>query len=258
MSDEQHVRSDRTGMVGLVVLDRPAKLNALDRAMLDQMVQILREFDADESIRAIVLAGGEKAFAAGADVGDLAEANPIELYTSGFSEKWDEVAAISTPTVAAVSGYALGGGLELALICDIIVADPSASFGLPEASIGTMPGSGGTQRLVRAVGKSLAMEMILAGRRLSAEEAFRQGLVSTLAEPGAAQAVATSIAERIAASAPLAVRLARSAVLESFDATLTTGIRYERALSAILAASLDQAEGLRAFTNKKKPRFVGR
>ncbi len=255
---EGSVRSEARGAVGLVTLDRPAKRNALDRPMLDGLVAALRAFDADPAVRAVVIAGDERAFAAGADIGALGDADPIALYTSGFSEKWDEVAAITTPLVAAVSGYALGGGLELALICDIVVADRSAVLGLPEAQIGTIPGAGGTQRLVRAVGKSMAMEMILAGRRLDADEALRAGLVSTVAEAGGARAAAEAIAGSIARAAPLAVTGAKAAILASFETGLGAGIRYERTLSALLAASADRNEGLRAFKARAVPRFEGR
>lgn len=256
MSDT-FIRAETKGHVGVVRLDRPAKRNALSRTMLDQLVEALQRLDADPAVRAIVVAGHEKAFAAGADIGALAEAGPVELYISGFSEKWDQVAAVATPLIAAVSGYALGGGLELALICDIVIADRSAVFGLPETVIGIIPGAGGTQRLVRSVGKSMAMEMILAGRRLDADEALRAGLVSTVAETGTLLAYAEAMAERIARSGPLAVALAKSAVLASFDQPLSSGIRYERVLSALLSASQDRGEGLRAFQAKREPVFRG-
>lgn len=253
------IHTELQGPIALIKLNRPAKRNALNRAMLSQLVQTLRECDADPGVRAIVISGSEQAFAAGADIGALAAANPIELYTSGFSDMWDDVAAIAKPLVAAVSGYALGGGLELALICDIVVADRTAIFGMPEAGIGTIPGAGGTQRLVRAVGKSMAMEMILAGRRLDANEALSFGLVSTVANADqSSEAVALGIAERIAAAAPLAVSMAKSAVLESYETTLAAGIRYERSLSALIAASDDRAEGVRAFAAKERPAFQGK
>jgi enoyl-CoA hydratase len=253
------VRTELQGPIALVKLDRPAKRNALNRAMLTELLCTLRECDADPGVRAIVISGGEQAFAAGADIGVLAAANAIELYTSGFSEMWDDVAAIAKPLIAAVSGYTLGGGLELVLICDIVVADQTAIFGMPETGIGTIPGAGGTQRLVRAVGKSMAMEMILAGRRLDANEALSFGLVSTVASAGQnTEAVAFGIAERIAAAAPLAVSMAKSAVLESYETTLTAGIRYERSLSALIAASDDRAEGIRAFAAKEQPVFKGK
>jgi enoyl-CoA hydratase len=256
---EPLVQTELQGSIALVKLDRPAKRNALNRAMLTELVRTLRECDAEPGVRAIVNSGGEQAFAAGADIGALAAANAIELYTSGFSEMWDDAAAIAKPLIAAVSGYTLGGGLELALICDIIVADQTAIFGMPEAGIGTIPGAGGTQRLVRAVGKSMAMEMILAGRRLDANEALTFGLVSTVSNEGqSSQAAAFVVAERIATAAPLAVSMAKSAVLESYETTLAAGIRYERSLSALIAASDDRAEGVRAFAAKERPVFKGK
>lgn len=242
-----------------VILDRPSKRNALNAEMLQDLVATLRNCEADPDVRAIVISGSERGFAAGADIGALSDASPIELYTSGFSEKWDEVAAIRKPLIAAVSSYALGGGLELALICDIVVADQTAVFGLPEAAIGTIPGAGGTQRLVRAVGKSMAMEMILAGRKLDAEEARAFGLISTIAADGeTADAQACAMAERIVKGAPIAVAMAKAAVLESFETPLSAGIRYERSLSALIAASDDRAEGMRAFAAKEPPQFKGR
>lgn len=245
--------------VAHIVLDRPAKRNALNMEMLTDLVAALRQYQAAPAIRAIVISGNERGFAAGADIGALASAGAIDLYTSGFSEKWDEVAVISKPLIAAISSYALGGGLELALICDIVIADRSAIFGMPETSIGILPGAGGTQRLVRAVGKSMAMEMILAGRRLGAEEARACGLISTLVEDGEGVADrALQIARQIAEGAPLAVAMAKSAVLQSFESSLSTGIRYERSLSALVAASEDRQEGVRAFAEKQRPEFKGR
>lgn len=242
-----------------IILDRPDKRNALNAEMLRGLVAALRECEADPAVRAIVISGSERGFAAGADIGALASANPIELFTSGFSENWDQVAAISKPLIAAISSYALGGGLELALICDIIVADQTALFGLPEAAIGTIPGAGGTQRLVRVVGKSMAMEMILAGRRLTAEEARGLGLVSALtADTRNVQDLAFEIAARIASAAPLAVKMAKAAVLASFETPLSAGIQYERSLSALIAASEDRSEGMRAFAAKAQPNFTGR
>lgn len=251
------VRILRHGPVGQLVLNRAAKRNALDRPMLEALVTALRGFDADPAIRAVVISGDARAFAAGADIGDLASAGVIELYQSGFSELWDAVALIQKPLVAAVAGYVLGGGLELALICDIVVCEEGAVFGLPETGIGTLPGAGGTQRLVRAVGKSMAMEMILAGRRLDAAEALSFGIASTLAARGEADAAALAMAARIATASPTALGVAKQAVLQSFETPLSAGIRYERTLSALMAASADRAEGMRAFAEKRKPDFKG-
>ncbi|MCB8877054.1 enoyl-CoA hydratase-related protein [Acidisoma silvae] len=256
MSDGK-VRILRHGPVGQVILDRAAKRNALDRPMLEALVAGLRNFDADPAIRAIVISGDMQAFAAGADIGNLASAGAIELYHSGFSELWDAVTLIAKPLVAAVAGYVLGGGLELAMICDIVVCDESAVFGLPETGIGIIPGAGGTQRLVRAVGKSMAMEMILAGRRLTATEALSTGIASTLTPKGEADATALGLATRIATASPTALGAAKQAVLQSFEMPLSAGIRYERSLSALMAASEDRAEGMLAFKERRKPIFKG-
>lgn len=244
--------------VAQIFLKRPAKRNALDRPMLEATVAALKAFDKDSCIRAIVISGDPCAFAAGADIGSLAEVSAIELYQSGFSELWDEVAIIKKPIIAAVSGYALGGGFELALICDIVVCTRDAIFGLPETGIGTIPGAGGTQRLVRAVGKSMAMEMILSGRRLNAEEAVRSGIASSMVEPEELEATAIKIARRICAASPVALELAKRAVLQSFETSLSAGVKYERSLSALIAASDDRAEGMKAFAEKRTPDFGGR
>ncbi|NTH22873.1 enoyl-CoA hydratase [Agrobacterium rhizogenes] len=233
-------------------------MNALDRATLDMLVDALRAFDSNSTIRAIVISGAKRAFAAGADIGALASAGPVELYTSGFSDRWDDVAAIRKPIIAAISGYALGGGLELALICDIVVCESSTVLGLPETAIGVMPGAGGTQRLVRSVGKSMAMEIILAGRRLTAEEALRVGIASTIAEEGTSEATALEIASRISTAAPLAISFAKQAVLQSQEMHLAAGIRFERALASVLVASEDRAEGMVAFSERRTARFIGR
>lgn len=244
--------------VALVTLNRPQKYNALTAGMLDALLQTLRQLDAQPEVRAIVLMGSPRAFSAGADTGTLAQASATELWHSGFSEKWDQIATIEKPLIAAVSGYALGGGLELALLCDIVIADTRAQFGLPESHIGIIPGAGGTQRLVRAVGKSLAMEMLLAGRRLSGEEARQAGLISQLTAPEALESSALTLAKQIARAAPLAAMMIKKAVAASFEMPLSAGVAYERALSALIADSEDRATGLAAFNNKQTPRFQGR
>lgn len=255
-TDLIQVRTD--GPVGHVLLNRPQKLNALNQEMLAEMVGALTAFERDPTVRAVVLSGGPRAFAAGADIGTLGAATPLELYRSGFSDFWDTAAAFSKPLVAAVEGYALGGGLELALGCDIIVASETAVFGLPETGIGTIPGAGGTQRLVRTVGKSLAMEMLLSGRRISAAEALAAGLASTLVPPGQASEAASALAARIARASPVASVFAKEAVLAALEMPLSAGIRHERVLSSLIAASEDHHEGMRAFAEKRTPDFPGR
>ncbi|EJF33032.1 MULTISPECIES: enoyl-CoA hydratase [Enterobacteriaceae] len=253
MSD---ILSHVDGAVAVVTLNRPQKYNALTAEMLDELLGVLTELDGRPDVRAIVLLGSPKAFSAGADTGTLASASATTLWRSGFSEKWDQVASIETPLIAAVSGYALGGGLELALLCDIIIADSSAVFGLPESHIGIIPGAGGTQRLVRAVGKSLAMDMLLSGRRIDAQEALRAGLVSRVTDSLEEQALA--LATQVAKAAPLAAMMIKKAVAASYEMPLSAGVAYERSLSALIADSEDRAAGLAAFKNKQSPEFKGR
>lgn len=188
----------------------------------------------------------------------MASASAITLWRSGFSEKWDRIAAIEKPLIAAISGYALGGGLELTLLCDIIIADTTAQFGFPESHIGIIPGAEGTPRLVRAVGKSLAMEMLLCGRRINGEEARLAGLISQLVQPDELETQALSVARQIAKAAPLAAVMIKKAVLASYEMPLSAGVAYERALSSLIADSEDRATGLAAFQNKQTPQFTGR
>jgi enoyl-CoA hydratase len=249
---------DTVGRVAVLTLNRPDKRNALDRELLEALVDELRAIDRGTEVRAVVIGGDERAFAAGADLGALGTAGAIELYTSGFSELWDDLAAIRTPLVAAVAGHALGGGLELALLCDVVVAAGNARFGFPETRLGIVPGAGGTQRLIRTAGKAVAMDMILTGRRLDAAEALRCGLVSRVAPLDGLRAEAMDAAERIAEAGPLATRMAKHAVLTAFDTGLTAGVAHERALSALIAASADRAEGMRAFRERTTPDFEGK
>lgn len=260
--NDQHERHllllERDGHVATVTLNRPEKRNALNRELLERLVETLRALERDGATRVVVLRGDRRAFAAGADIGALGDAGAIELYMAGFSELWDDVAAVQLPLVAAVSGYALGGGFELALICDVVVAGESAQFGFPETGIGIIPGAGGTQRIVRAVGKSMAMDLVLTGRRLGSLEALASGIVSRVVADDALDAEARTVAERIAAGAPLATRMAKHAVLSAYDSGLTAGVAHERALSALIAASADRAEGMRAFGERTTPRFEGK
>lgn len=246
------------GAVAVVTLNRPQKYNALTADMLDELVSTLKHLDGQPEVRAIVLLGSPKAFSAGADTGTLASASATELWRSGFSEKWDRVGEIEKPLIAAVSGYALGGGLELALLCDIIIADETAQFGLPESHIGIIPGAGGTQRLVRAVGKSLAMEMLLGGRRINAPEAIQARLVSRIVAAEELEQQALALAGQVAKAAPLAAVMIKKAVAASYEMPLSAGVAYERVLSALIADSEDRTAGLEAFKNKQRPEFKGR
>jgi enoyl-CoA hydratase len=222
------------------------------------VVEALRELDADPEIRAIVLGGSERAFAAGADVNELAASTPVTLYENRRLEQWDAIRTLRTPLVAAVSGYCLGGGCELAMLCDLIVASESARFGQPEINLGILPGAGGTQRLTRAVGKAVAMDMILTGRMLSAREALSFGLVARVVAKEAWLAEAKRVAREIAAKGPVAVRLAKEAVDAAFETPLAAGVELERRSFCLARASEDATEGLAAFLERRPPDFQGR
>ena len=249
---------ERDDPVAVVLLNRPAQLNALSDELMDELVTALRELDADEAVRCIVLGGSERAFAAGADIGELAESSAIELYYARRVERWDAIRNLWTPLVAAVSGYCLGGGCELAMSCDLIVASETARFGQPETGLGIIPGAGGTQRLTRAVGKTLAMDVILSGRQLSAREALAAGLVARVVAREAWLDEAKRVARDIATKGPVATRLAKEAVDRAYETTLGLGLEYERRALYLAFASEDAKEGLEAFVEKRKPRFEGR
>jgi enoyl-CoA hydratase len=257
MSDDL-VLVERDGPVGVVLLNRPKQLNALSGELMDALVAALRELDADEEVRAIVLGGDERAFAAGADVAELAAGTPVSLYAGGRLERWEAIRSVRTPIVAAVSGFCLGGGCELAMLCDLIVASETARFGQPEINLGVMPGAGGTQRLTRAVGKSMAMDMILTGRTLSAREALSFGLVARVVAKEAWLAEAKRAAAEIAAKGPVAARLAKEAVDAAFETPLAAGVELERRSFFVARSSEDATEGLTAFVEKRKPDFKGR
>ncbi|MDF2992061.1 MAG: enoyl-CoA hydratase [Microbacterium sp.] len=252
------VRERVDGAVATVTLDRAEKRNALDAETLGALVDALRRFDDDPAVRAIVIAGDERAFAAGADLGDLGSAGAVELYRSGFSEHWDTVAAIRTPLVAAVRGYALGGGLELALACDVVVIAADAVLGFPEVRLGILPGAGGTQRLLRAVGKAVALDLLLTARRIDGAEAARLGIASRVVASAEVEEAAHVAAAEIAQGAPVAAAMIKSAVLAGFEMPLGAAVAHERSLSALIAASADRAEGMRAFGARETPTFEGR
>jgi enoyl-CoA hydratase len=252
------VLTERKDAIAVVLLNRPQQLNALSGALMDELVDSLQELDRDDAVRCIVLGGSQRAFAAGADINELAEGTPISLYESRRIERWDAIRGIRTPLVAAVSGYCLGGGCELAMACDLIVASESARFGQPEIQLGVMPGAGGTQRLTRAVGKALAMDMILTGRMLTADEALRAGLVARVVAREAWLEEAKRAAREIAAKSPVSVRLATEAIDTAFETPLSAGIEFERRAFYLARASDDADEGLKAFVEKRKPDFKGR
>ena len=249
---------ERDAPIAVVRLNRPEARNALSDALMDELVAALTELDADGEIRCIVLAGDGRAFAAGADIAELAAATAVELYQAPRVARWDAIRKLQTPLVAAVSGWCLGGGCELAMTCDLIVAADTARFGQPETGLGIIPGAGGTQRLTRAVGKALAMDVILSGRRLSAREALQAGLVSRVVAREAWLEEAKRVAREIGEKGPIATRLAKESVDRAYETTLSAGVEAERRALYLAFASEDAREGLQAFTEKRKPEFNGR
>jgi enoyl-CoA hydratase len=254
----QHILVSREDRVGIVQLNRPQVLNALSTAVIDELVAAMQIFDADPTIGCMVLTGNDRAFAAGADIKEMAEASAVEMLTRDNLARWERIRQIKKPIIAAVSGYALGGGNELAMACDMIIASETAQFGQPEINIGVMPGAGGTQRLTRALGKAKAMELILTGRMLGAYEAERLGLVTRVVPVEAYLTEAKRLAADIASKAPVAVRLAKATVNKAFELSLREGLEYERATFYTLFATEDQKEGMRAFVEKRKAEYQGR
>lgn len=244
--------------VGLIRLNRPKAWNALRRQLMDELVDAASHFDADPAIGAIVITGNEKAFSAGADIKEMANASAVEMVNSGMIEAWNRLRAIRKPLIAAVSGHCLGGGNELAMMCDMLIASETASFGQPEINIGVIPGAGGTQRLTKAVGKSLAMEVILNDRRLTAEEALRAGLASRVVPVDRYLDEAIELAAQIAARAPVAVQMAKAAINKSYELGLSEGMEYEKTLFYFLFATEDQKEGMAAFAEKRAAVWRGR
>jgi len=246
------------GKVGLVTLNRPKALNALNTTVLREVVEAMRELDADARIGAIVLTGSEKAFAAGADIKEMQPKSYIEAFSEDFFAGWEEMTRIRKPIIAAVAGYALGGGCELAMMCDFIIAADNAKFGQPEITLGVMPGMGGSQRLTRFVGKSKAMDMVLTGRMMDAAEAERSGLVSRVVPVNELLDQALQAAEKIANFSLPAVMMAKEAVNRSYETTLAEGLRFERRVFHSMFALEDQKEGMTAFIEKREARFRDR
>jgi enoyl-CoA hydratase len=255
---ESLVLTEMHGRVALLRLNRPEAMNALNTPLMVELMDALEKLDADEGVGAFVLTGDGRAFAAGADIKEMAESSSIELLLKGHISPFDRIRRISKPVIAAVSGWCLGGGHELALSCDMIVASETARFGQPEINLGVMPGAGGTQRLTRILGKPLAMEMVLNNRTLTAEEALHYGLVNHVVPVERYLDVALELASEIAARAPLAVRLAKEAVNRAQETHLADGIAEERQAFYFLFSSEDQKEGMRAFAEKRKPKWTGR
>jgi len=242
----------------LVRLNRPKQLNALNGPTMDALCATLEDLDRDEAVRVMVVTGSERAFAAGADIAEMAGASPVDMLRGNRIAQWDRVRRISKPVIAAVNGWCLGGGCELVMALDMVVAGEGAKFGQPEINIGVIPGAGGTQRLTRALGKSRAMEMILTGEPMSAAEALARGLVSRVVPDELVVEDALALASAIATKSPLALRLAKEAVNAAYEMSLTDGLAHERRLFYLLFASEDQKEGMAAFLEKRQPDFKGR
>jgi enoyl-CoA hydratase len=255
MASYETILVETHGKVGLIRFNRPQALNALCDQMMAEIGTQLLAFDTDPAIGAIILTGSEKAFAAGADIKEMQGRTYPAAYQEDFISRWETILQVKTPVIAAVAGFALGGGCELAMMCDMIVAADTAKFGQPEINLGIFPGSGGTQRLTRAVGKSKAMDMILTARMMDATEAERANLVSRVFPADQLVTEAIKIGERIAGLSPIAVSMAKQAVNRAFETTLTEGVRYERALFLSLFGTPDQREGMAAFVEKRKPVF---
>lgn len=257
-NDFATIQTKTRGRVGLITLDRPKALNALNQELMLEVIAAAQEFDRDDSIGCIVLTGSEKAFAAGADIKEMATKTATEMFMADWFSEWDQLTQVRTPLVAAVNGYALGGGCELAMMCDFIIAGEKAQFGQPEINLGVLPGMGGSQRLTRAVGKAKAMEMCLTGRMMGAEEAERAGLVARIVAADKLVDEALQVAETIANKSLVATTMVTEAVDAAYETTLRQGLQHERRLFHSIFASEDQKEGMDAFANKRDPEFKHR
>jgi enoyl-CoA hydratase len=258
MSNYQYILTERDGNVGIVTLNRPKELNALNIQLVNELVDALAEFDRDNEIHCIVITGsGDRAFAAGADIKEMSGKSPIDMMLSPF-EAWQRIKQIRKPLIAAVGGFALGGGCELAMNCDMIVASENARFGQPEINLGIIPGAGGTQRLTRTVGKYLAMEMLLTGKQYTAEQMAAHGLVNQVVPQGEHLNAALKLAKEVAERAPVAVQLAKESVLAAFETSLEEGLELERKNFFLLFATEDMREGMQAFLEKRKGKFQGK
>lgn len=252
------IKLDQEGYVATIQLNRPEALNALNLKLMDEVIAALDHLETDPGTRVAIITGNERAFAAGADIKEMAGATAVDMLVRDQFARWDRIRRFKKPLIAAVSGFALGGGNELAMLCDMIVASETAQFGQPEINIGVMPGAGGTQRLTHAVGKAIAMEMVLVGRMLSAKEALLYGLVNRVAPVEVYLEEAKKLARTIAEKGPLALQLAKEAVLKSYDLPLQEGLAFERKNFYMLFATEDQKEGMAAFVEKRKPEFKGK
>ena len=255
----ENILVEQQGKVGLIRLNRPKALNALNDQLMDELGHALLAFDADEGVGCIVLTGSEKAFAAGADIAAMANYTYMDVYKGGYiSRNWEQIRSVRKPVIAAVAGYALGGGCELAMMCDFIIAAESAKFGQPEIKLGTIPGAGGTQRLPRAISKSKAMDMCLTGRMMDAVEAERAGLVSRIVPDAKLIEEALAAATVIAGMSLPSVMMAKDAVNRAYETTLAEGVQYERRMFHSTFGTEDQKEGMKAFMEKRPPQFKNR
>ena len=255
----QNIVVETRGRVGLIILNRPKAMNALNDALMDELGVALREFDADDGVSAVVITGSDKAFAAGADIAAMKDWSYMDVYKSDYiSRNWEELKRTRKPVIAAVAGYALGGGCELAMMCDIIIAAETARFGQPEIKLGIIPGAGGTQRLPRAVGKAKAMDLVLTARMMDAQEAERAGLVSRVVPAASLLDEAFSVGNAIAQFSLPSVLMAKEAVQRAYEVPLSEGLLFERRLFHSLFATADQKEGMNAFLEKRPTRFEHR
>jgi enoyl-CoA hydratase len=257
MTDDRLVLTEVSGHVATITLNRPKALNALSPELMDELIAAIEACDADDAVRVLIITGGPRVFAAGADIKAMAESSPMKMAAGRLIAKWARIRECRKPMIAAVGGYALGGGCELAMMCDIILASETAQFGQPEINIGIIPGAGGTQRLTRAIGPYRAMELILTGEMLSAQEAARYGLVNRVCPAESLLGEARRLAEKIASRPPLAVQMAKDAVRYAAETTLREGLEIERRNFYLLFDTQDQKEGMRAFMEKRKPEFTG-
>jgi enoyl-CoA hydratase len=253
----EYILSSVDGPVGLVTLNRPKQLNALAGPVMEELVNALEAHEADPAIRAMVITGGPTVFAAGADLKEMADATPVDMLLRNRIGLWDRAKRLTKPLIAAVAGYALGGGCELAMLCDIIVAAENARFGQPEINIGLIPGAGGTQRLTRAVGKYVATDMILTGRMLGAEEALQRGLAARVVPRELIVEEAVRLGKELAQRAPISVRLAKEAITRAAEGRVDDGIEFERKAFYLLFATRDSHEGMHAFVEKRQPTYEG-
>lgn len=257
MSDENLILSEVQDRVAILRINRPQALNALSRPLMTELMDQLQSYDADDNVGAMLVTGSDRVFAAGADIAEMADSSSVDMLQRGHISPFDRIQKIRKPVIAAVSGWALGGGCELAMSCDMIIAAESAKFGQPEINLGVIPGAGGTQRLTHAVGKAIAMEMVLNNRTLDAREALHFGLVNRVVPDERYLDEALTLAKEIAARAPLAIRMAKESVNRAFETSLEQGIAEERKVFYSLFSSADQKEGMQAFVEKRKPKWKG-